>query len=53
MSKAAIISQQLKTNKLIENEFKPELISAIAEARSRFLNMAAFLDLVKFDKFFK
>ncbi|AAL02605.1 tRNA lysidine(34) synthetase TilS [Rickettsia conorii] len=51
MSKAAIISQQLKTNKLIENEFKPELISAIAEAVKIFEYGFAFLDLVKFDKF--
>ncbi|AFC69214.1 tRNA(Ile)-lysidine synthetase [Rickettsia amblyommatis] len=51
MSKAAIISQQLKTNKLIENEFKPKLISAIAEAVKIFEYGFAFLDLVKFDKF--
>ncbi|ABV84384.1 tRNA lysidine(34) synthetase TilS [Rickettsia massiliae] len=51
MSKAAIISQQLKTNKLIENELKPELISAIAEAVKIFEYGFAFLDLVKFDKF--
>nr|WP_016830599.1 tRNA lysidine(34) synthetase TilS [Rickettsia conorii] len=51
MSKAAIISQQLKINKLIENEFKPELISAIAEAVKIFEYGFAFLDLVKFDKF--
>ncbi|AFB28382.1 tRNA lysidine(34) synthetase TilS [Rickettsia rickettsii] len=51
MSKAAIISQQLKTNKRIENEFKPELISAIAEAVKIFEYGFAFLDLVKFDKF--
>ncbi|WP_017443534.1 tRNA lysidine(34) synthetase TilS [Rickettsia gravesii] len=51
MSKTAIISQQLKTNKLIENEFKPELISAIAEAVKIFEYGFAFLDLVKFDKF--
>ena len=49
--KAAIISQQLKTNKLIENEFKPELISAIVEAVKIFEYGFAFLDLVKFDKF--
>ncbi|BBJ31111.1 tRNA(Ile)-lysidine synthase [Rickettsia asiatica] len=48
--KAAIISQQLKTNKLIENEFKPELISAIVEAVKIFEYGFAFLDLVKFDK---
>lgn len=51
MSKAAIISQQLKTNKRIENEFKPELISAIAEAVKIFEYGFAFLDLVKFDQF--
>ncbi|QQV74528.1 tRNA(Ile)-lysidine synthase [Rickettsia tillamookensis] len=51
MSKAEIILQQLKTNKLIENEFKPELISAIAEAVKIFEYGFAFLDLVKFDKF--
>ncbi|MDJ1288781.1 MAG: palindromic element RPE1 domain-containing protein, partial [Candidatus Midichloria mitochondrii] len=31
MSKAEIILQQLKTNKLIEDKFKPELILAVAE----------------------
>ena len=49
--KAAIISQQLKTNKLIDNELRPELISAIAEAVKIFEYGFAFLDLVKFDKF--
>lgn len=49
--KDAIISQQLKTDKLIENEFKPQLISAIAEAVKIFEYGFAFLDLVKFDKF--
>ncbi|HJD59495.1 MAG TPA: tRNA lysidine(34) synthetase TilS [Rickettsia endosymbiont of Omalisus fontisbellaquei] len=51
--KAEIISQQFKTNKLIEDEFKPELISAIAEAVKIFEYGFAFLDLVKFDKFSK
>ncbi|EER21243.1 MULTISPECIES: tRNA lysidine(34) synthetase TilS [spotted fever group] len=51
MSKAEIILQQLKTNKLIEDKFKPELILAIAEAVKIFEYGFAFLDLVKFDKF--
>lgn len=49
--KAEIIAQQFKTNKLIEDELKPELISAIAEAVKMFEYGFAFLDLVKFDKF--
>ncbi|CEO16828.1 tRNA(Ile)-lysidine synthase [Rickettsia monacensis] len=51
MSKAEIILQQLKTNKLIEDKFKPELILAVAEAVKIFKYGFAFLDLVKFDKF--
>lgn len=49
--KADIILQQLKINDLLDNKFKPELISAIAEAVKIFEYGFAFLDLVKFDKF--
>ncbi|AAU03574.1 tRNA lysidine(34) synthetase TilS [Rickettsia typhi] len=49
--KAEISVQQLKTNKLIEDELKPELISAIGEAVKIFEYGFTFLDLVKFDKF--
>ncbi|ABV74404.1 tRNA(Ile)-lysidine synthetase TilS [Rickettsia akari str. Hartford] len=49
--KAEIILQQLKINDLLDNKFKPELISAIAEAVKIFEYGFAFLDLVKFDKF--
>ncbi|ADE29553.1 tRNA lysidine(34) synthetase TilS [Rickettsia prowazekii] len=49
--KAEISLQQLKTNKLIEDELKPALISAIAEAVKIFEYGFTFLDLVKFDKF--
>ncbi|MCC8407142.1 MAG: tRNA lysidine(34) synthetase TilS [Rickettsia endosymbiont of Ecitomorpha arachnoides] len=49
--KADIILQQLKINDLLDNKFKSELISAIAEAVKIFEYGFAFLDLVKFDKF--
>ncbi len=49
--KADIILQQLEINDLLDNKFKPELISAIAEAVKIFEYGFAFLDLVKFDKF--
>ncbi|MCZ6902341.1 MAG: tRNA lysidine(34) synthetase TilS [Rickettsia endosymbiont of Ixodes persulcatus] len=49
--KADIILQQLKINNLLDDKFKPELISAIAEAVKIFEYGFAFLDLVKFDKF--
>lgn len=49
--KADIILQQLKINDLLDNKFKPELISAIAEAVKIFEYGFTFLDLVKFDKF--
>lgn len=49
--KADIILQQLKINDLLDNKFKPKLISAIAEAVKIFEYGFAFLDLVKFDKF--
>ncbi|WP_410528111.1 tRNA lysidine(34) synthetase TilS [Rickettsia oklahomensis] len=49
--KADIILQQLKINNLLDDKFKPELISAIAEAVKMFKYGFAFLDLVKFDKF--
>ncbi|GAA5251769.1 tRNA lysidine(34) synthetase TilS [Candidatus Rickettsia kedanie] len=49
--KAEIILQQLKINDLLDNKFKQELISAIAEAVKIFEYGFAFLDLVKFDKF--
>jgi len=46
-----IIARQIKTNGLLENKFKPELISAIAESVKIFEYGFAFLDLVKFVKF--
>ncbi|ABV79849.1 tRNA(Ile)-lysidine synthetase [Rickettsia bellii] len=46
-----IITQQIKVNELIENKFKPELISAIAESVKISEYGFAFLDLIKFSGF--
>lgn len=49
--KEDIIAEQIQTNKLLENKFKPELISAIAESVKIFKYGFAFLDLIKFSRF--
>lgn len=46
-----IITQQIKVNELVENKFKPELISAIAESVKISEYGFAFLDLIKFSGF--
>lgn len=46
-----IITEQIKVNELVENKFKPELISAIAESIKISEYGFAFLDLIKFSGF--
>ncbi|MGX6960775.1 MAG: tRNA lysidine(34) synthetase TilS [Rickettsia endosymbiont of Pentastiridius leporinus] len=50
-SKNDTILQQSKVNELLENKFKPELISGIAESAKISEYGFAFLDLDKFSKF--
>ncbi|HJD55503.1 MAG TPA: tRNA lysidine(34) synthetase TilS [Rickettsia endosymbiont of Pyrocoelia pectoralis] len=50
-SKNDIILQQSRINELLENKFKPELISAISESVKISEYGFAFLDLDKFSKF--
>lgn len=45
-----IIAEQIKVNELVENKFKPELISVIAESVKISEYGFAFLDLTKFSK---
>ncbi|WP_341791592.1 tRNA lysidine(34) synthetase TilS [Rickettsia endosymbiont of Gonocerus acuteangulatus] len=46
-----IITEQIKVNELVENKFKPELISAIAVSVKISEYGFAFLDLIKFSGF--